>query len=46
MRRDGITAEAATTSLHRRSREADIPERRLATNIVAATGGPTRSEQP
>ena len=41
MERDHLSAEAATARLHRTSRDADIPLRRLAADIVAATGAPT-----
>ena len=38
MEREHLSAEAATARLHRTSRDADIPLRRLAADIVAATG--------
>ena len=41
MEREHLSAEAATARLHRTSRDADIPLRRLAADIVAATGVPT-----
>jgi anti-anti-sigma factor len=41
MEREHLSAEAATARLHRTSRDADIPLRRLAADIAAATGVPT-----
>lgn len=45
MAREGVTADAAATMLHRAAREATIPVRRHAAEVVASTaspGGPNR----
>jgi hypothetical protein len=41
MERDRATAEGAATSLRRSSRQADIPLRALAANIIATAAAPT-----